>query len=104
MRKNMTLKSNALSQGTRRPEVHTLRTVSHLAGDKMPWSPTVKLLGFSPELLPLRRWFHDPGEERGGCESGITALGVGKARGHTSILSFPEVTLLGWHYPSASGM
>lgn len=52
MIKDMTAKSNALIQGTRSPGVPTLRTVGHMAGDKMVWSLTVKLPGFSPERLP----------------------------------------------------
>lgn len=78
----MTVKSNSLSQGTRRPGVRTVRMVGHMAGDKTPWSWTEKFPGFSPELLPLNRWPHDPSEWGEGCGSGLAAPQTLQGLGH----------------------
>lgn len=104
MRTGMTVKSNSLSQGTRRPGVRTVRMVGHMAGDKMPWSRTVKFPGSSLELLPLNRWSHDPSEGGEGCGSGMadpqTLQGVGHGEGPHLILSFSRVALLGRLLPT----
>lgn len=53
-----------------------------MAGDRTPWSQAVKFPGFSPELPPLSRCSHDPGEGGKGCGYGITAPQTLQGVGH----------------------
>lgn len=102
MRKDVTLKSNALIQGTRRPAVSTLRMVGYMAGNKIAGVtdskaaclfPRVSSWGAGYSTIQVKR-------ERGyGLD--ITAhwqlqwKGLGEGL-HCGLFPFPGITLLGW--------
>lgn len=66
--------------------------VADLSGGNIAWSLTVKLPGFSPELLPHSGLFHDPGKEGEGQQiqhhyPTERYRGYAQARGFTAVLS-----------------